>query len=367
MMVEFPNFGMKRFKPIASLRWRVAAVKMRLSGWLSLLGTDAYIRGRWFLEKEAWKQKELHLYSRGGGLGDEMLSHSILAEIKRLNPECHITFYCRHKVLFEESPWVDELVTERPPDLYKKWIQLSYDHQIPPKRPIVTLMAECVGLKLRVDHLIPPPIQISPGFRETAAQWPRPLIVIQPRASKWTPNKDWPREHWQAFLDGLLAQAPECHVLEVGFEPLGLVANGAPERFTSIAGTTQPSEYIHTISQATLFIGPPSSGMHVANSFRVPSVIIFGGYESPLSYRYPQTEALYTAVPCAPCWKTTDCPYGRKCLSAIAAEEVVKRTIRLLGRAADASGEDGYTPTGEQYPTATGSPAVLAPIQSCGA
>jgi ADP-heptose:LPS heptosyltransferase len=84
------------------------------------------------------------------------------------------------------------------------------------------------------------------------------------------------------------------------------------------------------IGQADLFVGPPSSGMHLANSYRVPSVIIYGGYESPMSYNYPQSEALYNSVVCAPCWKTTECPYARECLHGITPKDVFERMAKRL-------------------------------------
>ena len=273
-------------------------------------------------------RSRLKLFTRGGGIGDEMLSLSIIAEIKRLNPTCHITFFTRHPIISNGSKDVDVVMTTRDPD-DKEWIQLSYEHQVPPRRPIITLMAECVGMDLRVDHLAPPTVEVSEEFRNRVAALPRPLIVIQPRASKWTPNKDWPSPYWVQLLE-MIAAEDTCHVVEVGVQPIDYEPKGYPHSFTTLAGLTSVEEYIYLIGQGDLFVGPPSSGMHLANSFRVPSVIIYGGYESPMSYNYPQSEALYNAVECAPCWKTTECPYNRECLHGIAVTEVFDRMVKRL-------------------------------------
>lgn len=302
---------------------------MQIKTLVSLLGHENYLRLRWLASgNRPWKRSRLKLYTRGGGIGDEMLSLSIIAEIKRLNPKCHITFYTRHPIVSKSSKDVDEVVTSRDPK-DREWIQLSYEHQLPPKRPIITLMAECVGLDLRVDFLAPPRVEVSSEFRARVAALPRPLIVVQPKASKWTPNKDWPAPYWYELLNTVLAQET-CHVVEVGVQPVDFEPGAHSESFTSLAGQTSVAEYIYLIGQGDLFVGPPSSGMHLANSYRVPNVIIYGGYESPMSYNYPQSEALYNAVPCAPCWKTVECPYARECLHGITPHDVFDRMAKRL-------------------------------------
>jgi ADP-heptose:LPS heptosyltransferase len=76
------------------------------------------------------------------------------------------------------------------------------------------------------------------------------------------------------------------------------------------------------VAQGSVFVGPPSGGMHFANAYQVPSIIVFGGYEAPDGYDYPWVERFFTPVECAPCWLTTPCPYGWKCLHAIRPEQV---------------------------------------------
>ena len=95
-------------------------------------------------------------------------------------------------------------------------------------------------------------------------------------------------------------------------------------RFHSFAGATTLEEFAWIISQAAVFVGPSSGGMHLANAFQVRSVIIFGGYESPEGYQYPRTQAFDSAVSCAQCWLTTPCPYKLKCLTAIHPEDVFR-------------------------------------------
>jgi ADP-heptose:LPS heptosyltransferase len=171
---------------------------------------------------------------------------------------------------------------------------------------------------LESDQLDPPDVAPEPELESKIKSLSKPLIVIQPQASHWTPNKQWPTVAWIELIGKL---ATEFEVIEVGKETL-FPRHEFGARFHSFAGATTSEEFAWIIAQAAVFVGPSSGGMHVANAFGVRSVIIFGGYESPEGYHYPRLQAFDSAVPCAQCWLTTPCPYDRKCLSAIQPEDV---------------------------------------------
>ena len=86
------------------------------------------------------------------------------------------------------------------------------------------------------------------------------------------------------------------------------------------------------MSQASVFAGPTSGGMHLANAFERPSVIIIGGYEGPKGYDYPMT-TFYTAVPCAPCWLGKECPHELRCHMAIEPAQVAAAVREKLSTA----------------------------------
>jgi len=123
----------------------------------------------------------------------------------------------------------------------------------------------------------------------------------------------------------------------VGTEPV-LPAKEMGERFATLAGRTSLDDLAYVISQADLFIGPSSSGMHLASAWDVPALIIFGGYESPAGYDYANVHPLYSPVPCAPCWRQS-CPYELKCLHAIQPEMVIEQALRLLERSRSPAGQ----------------------------
>ena len=293
----------------------------RLRQWLRHRASEGTIHWRWVWPSgKPYTRKRLRLYSDGGGIGDELMCTPVFRVIRRLNPECHLTFVSRHAEFFQANPNLNA-VEPYSIDAVRDAIQLTYAPVPPaPPRPLITLMAECVGLALQTDRIDVPEVAPAPGVREKINALSRPLIVIQPQASQWTPNKQWPIEFWNELIRMLTA---EFEVVEVGKETF-FSEHEFGARFHSFAGATTMADFAWIVGRATAFVGPVSGGMHFANAFRIRSVIIFGGYESPEGYRYPLVQAFYSAVPCAQCWLTTPCPYDRKCLSAIRPEDVFR-------------------------------------------
>ncbi|MCC7054122.1 MAG: glycosyltransferase family 9 protein [Gemmatimonadaceae bacterium] len=347
------------------LGWRYRAwhdtVRDEVYSRLARRGATAFIRLRWpWPASRPFERPRLLLRAPGVGIGDNLMCTPVFREIKRRNPACHITLLTKVPDLFRENPNVDLVVSDF--DLAERQsLRLGYDHLAPrlssfagatttaavsggsadapspalhhdyahpepPPRPLIAIMAECVGMEFFDNQLDCAAPEVPASFRQRIAAIPRPYVVVQPQASAWTPNKSWPIAHWAEVVQALL---PRFAVVEVGTEPLlpGLVSD---PRFVSLAGSTSVSEFVHVIAGATLYLGPDSGGMHIANAFRVPSVVVFGGYSAPESFRYPRTVALTGPVRCAPCWLSTPCPYGVACLHRIPAAQVLAAVDALL-------------------------------------
>jgi ADP-heptose:LPS heptosyltransferase len=306
-----------------ALAWRRREARIRLYRALAARGGRFFVAARWpWPLRKPWQRHRLRLSAPGGGIGDELMCGPVFAEIKRRNPGCEITFVTRYPELFEGMPGVDRV---------ERWvkradepgIQLMYEHAVPPGRTLIELMGECVGLEMKATRLVPPPVRVSEAFEAMVRAIPSPVVALQVEASAWTPNKDWMPERWQEVARRL---ARDCTVIEVGGRPT-LDGAALGPRFRSFAGRTSVPEYARLIQAATVFAGPISSGMHLANAFGVPAVILYGGYESPSGHRYDGVTPFYTPVECAPCWLRSPCPHGKKCLDAISAD-VVEQAIR---------------------------------------
>jgi ADP-heptose:LPS heptosyltransferase len=305
---------------------RLNTLRFRRNRILGQMGPFWFINLRWpWPVRKPFQRKALRLLAPGGGLGDALMCPPIFREIKRRNPRCHITFVTYFTDLFQNSPYLDG-VEHYSKENERNAVRLEYLHLTPPPRPSISIMAECVGLRFFVNQLeaIQPPVDSE--FARRISVIPRPLIVLQTRASDWTPNKDWPASYWQELAARLTQQ---FDVIEVG-KKSAIRADDLDPRFHSYVGRTSVAELIHIISQADVFVGPPSGGMHIANASRIPSVIIYGGYEAPTGYRYDRSVDFYSPVDCAPCWLITACPYALKCMTTITPEQVFDAICRQL-------------------------------------
>lgn len=344
-----------------SVHWRFTRICAFRDTLLARLGPRFFVSLRWpWPIPKPWQRKRLLLSPSGGGIGDTLMCTPILAEIKRRNPDCQITFLTKYPALLahcSSSITIEHYTTPRA----KHATRLAYDHLIPPhndrpvahspqlapssdhlyqrepckssdypctpNRPLITVMAECVGLYFASDQLTCGIPKVSADFTKTVALLGRPLVVVQTCAGDWTPNKDWPASHWVELIGHLGSTG--LHVVEAGTQS-PLPSRYMADNFRSLVCQTTIEEFAYVISQATVFIGPVSGGMHLANAYKIPSVIIYGGYESPDGHLYRNAIALASKVPCAPCWLTTPCPYNRACLQDISPRAVYEAVLQHL-------------------------------------
>lgn len=295
---------------------------LRLRRVLSWRHPDLFMRLRWPLGRP-WQAQSLMLRAPGGGIGDEIMASIIIAEIKRKNASCKITLVSRYPALWQNVPEIDEVLPfdkENP-----QGISLGFGHMLPPPRSLPAIIGEQIGLKVEQIRLLPPRPSVSPELKATIAAIPRPRILIQPEASGFTPNKEWPRGYWEKLTRELVKSGS---VLEAGKAPFFKEDLGPA--FHSFAGKTDVAGFAYLVSQADLVICPVSGGMHLAEAYGVKSVTIFGGYELPSGHPYPGMTAFYEPVSCAPCWLDTECPHQRKCLQQITPEAVLAAALKAL-------------------------------------
>jgi ADP-heptose:LPS heptosyltransferase len=263
----------------------------------------------------------LSTYSVAGGLGDELMIWGVLQSFAARRPSARVTFHSRFAEVLKQVPSTIQVIPYDAGNLPKGSTGLGYVGKT--QQSINEQMASRLGL---VPDKYPIPLPSFPtgtpgGQYPTAGR----IIVIQPVASAWTPNKQWPLAYWTKLVESL---PPDVTVVELGQSSFFTTPPRHPH-FVSIAGSTSVSAYLAAISHATVFVGPPSSGMHVAHAYGVPSVIVVGGYEAPV-YPYPLAIQLHTNVPCSPCWLCSACPYDRACLRKITPEVVLDAVLTQL-------------------------------------
>ncbi len=272
------------------------------------------------------RQTKLDL-ARQKAMGDVLLCTPALRELKRKNPGCFIRFFTDFVPLLRGLPYIDEVhpIEEAPAGVR----QMGYEGYTPPRGHLARIIGDQLGVEvtdIRPDCVIQP--KLVRNFRALLDNFPKPHVLILRRASAWTPNKDWPQVYWDFVVESL---SQSSTVIEIG-SVLGGAAAGTGS-YLDLRQKTSVEQLAALISIADLYIGPVSGPMHIAAATRTPSVVIYGGYESPLGYSgYEQLTqiSLHSPLPCAPCWRTDECPYERKCLTMIEPTQVLESARRLL-------------------------------------
>lgn len=273
-----------------------------------------------------WRRASLDVVN-DGGIGDVVMCTPGLRELKRRNPHCKLRFYSKFSSLVRGLPYIDAALPydDRPTVA----TYMVYIDAIPPRARIIALLGDKLGLRVtdeRVDCVIDP--MLVARYQQQWEGLPSPRVTVLRRASRWTPNKDWSDASWNDLIGRLARQAT---VVEIG-ERHGTASMGGLENYVDLRGRTSVDELAAVVAAADLHVGPISGPTHIAAAAGRRSVVIYGGFEDPSCSAYDRNVALYTQMPCAPCWLREPCPYDRKCLSAISVGTVEDAVWGLWAR-----------------------------------
>ena len=237
--------------------------------------------------------------------------YSGIAGIEAKNPTNYVRFYTNFPTLVRGLPYIDEVLPYK--DMPKGFIPLQYEDAIPLRAHFARVIGDNLGLNVRdvrPDCVID--FEIVKRFRELWHSLPRPHIVVQRRASQWTPNKQWPENYWLELINVLSKKAG---VIEIGSEMSD--PHISSKNYIDLRAQTSLEELVAAVAAADALVGPPSGPIHIAAAAGIPAVEIIGGYEHPTNSFYNGNATLYTALACAPCWLREPCPYNLKCLKMI--------------------------------------------------
>lgn len=271
------------------------------------------------------RKKEIFI-SRPSALGDVLMCTPALREFKKQNPDIKIHFFTNYEQLVRGLPYIDEVHSydKRPWD----GIEFKYEDSIPPMRHITEIFAD--QLNIEVTDVLPDCILPKREMEIISSRFytlPRPWFVINRTAGPWTPNKDWDNNYWDRLISCLLNLGS---VFELG---MGSVSRALPRpNYINLVGKTSLSEMIALIASADVNMGPVSGPIHIAAAVKVPSVVIYGGYELASCSEYPLNINLTTPLDCSPCWLRSPCPIGKQCLSAIGPEQVLESVEKILNQ-----------------------------------
>lgn len=271
--------------------------------------------------KHALETGPCNVFSKAGGLGDELMAVSAIQAAVCAQPQLEVVFYTRFLNLFQGLAGPKSVVALDAKTLPDHALALTYT--IKQDRSVNEQMAQQLGA-----YNGPNPIDLPSRELELPANWPsncKPIILIQPCASGWTPNKQWPLGYWRRLVESMPS---EWTVVEVGKDNALDPAPSHPG-WISLVGKTTLLEYVSCFREATIFVGPVSSGMHLAHAYKLPSVIVIGGYEAA-HFPYPLAIQFGTKLPCAPCGLRSPCPYDLRCLKEIKPDSVLEAIFDRL-------------------------------------
>jgi len=168
------------------------------------------------------------------------------------------------------------------------------------------------------------------GNHETFLTKSSPIVGINPGASYGEAKRWYPEEFAEVgaklskHYDILIFGGPNEEDIAKDIESI-LVEKGV-SNYQNLAGKTSISELVKHISNLDLFITGDSGPMHLAASFQVPTVAIFGPTRDDETSQWMNEKSIIVKknIKCQPCMQRT-CPLQHhNCMSLIKAADVLE-------------------------------------------
>ena len=180
--------------------------------------------------------------------------------------------------------------------------------------------------------------QESATLRTLGVDLSKPLVGISSSAA-YGSAKEWPPERFREFISRLQQEKSpgQVEILLFGSgkerEKISkIAARGNGNHIYNLAGQLSLRQTIVAISFCRLFISNDSGLMHIASSFNLPLIVLFGPTSphktGPL---HKNSRVLYHPTACAPCLYR-DCPLNHDnhaCMNAITVDEVLDAARQL--------------------------------------
>lgn len=154
-------------------------------------------------------------------------------------------------------------------------------------------------------------------------------VGINPGASYGSAKRWYPEEF--AKVAKVLSSSYDIHIfggsneIDIANEIENYLIKSNVKNVKNFAGKTSINEVIDKISELDLFITGDSGPMHIAASFKIPTICIFGPTKHEESSQWMNEKSIIIKknLGCQPCMKRT-CPFGHHdCMKLIKAHEVL--------------------------------------------
>jgi len=281
----------------------------------------------------------------GFALGDDLLCTAVLRELRRRGRD-GLLMVSDHRELFignQDPAYVRPLWARYYRDgstvsICRRFVRIwggeftrpeyappdGNDGRRVPSRHVIAEMCAKVGITGSVS--IRPYLTLSEE-EKSPATWASDHVVIQSSglaARHSARNKEWYTERLQEVVDALRG--------ELKFIQLGSAQDPPLRNVRDLRGATTARGSAAILYHARLLVGLEGFLMHLARAVECPSVIIFGGRAKPQQLGYICNLNLYSAVPCAPCWRSNTCDFDRRCMRDISVTDVVSAIRQMMER-----------------------------------
>jgi len=285
------------------------------------------------------------VYRRLGGIGDVIMSTTMLKHIKRLLPNCHLVYATDLTTgggvladCVRNNPFIDELVdfrniTARDYDLFTDitatGLSLEKSGKFPPNR--IELFASQIGLDISSDPL---PVYI---VTEDEQEWAQKRVeeycvpakreevtVVGIQIQSNDHRRSWPADHSEALIT-LLTKDPKFRVIAFTWnddkrwhKPQTYVC-GESLRYTAAL-----------VNECDVIVCPDSGILHLAGAMQKKIVSLFGSVppQSRINF-YQNATAITAGLPCC-CWYSNKCGNKITCMQEIKPEVVYGAVINKL-------------------------------------
>ncbi len=197
----------------------------------------------------------------------------------------------------------------------------------------------------------PPPIQFGEDERDAVRQRldriagrsiGRPIVLLNPNASDLLPLRRWPTERFIELGRRILAARGDVTVVITGAPnersaALEITRAIDPLRAICMAGETTLRELLVLYTLADVLVTNDSGPAHFAALTPIHVICLFGP-ETPVLYGplTPRCDSVTAGLACSPCvnvFNHRDSPCtDNACMQAISVDEILERTLRVLGR-----------------------------------
>ncbi|RFC48142.1 MAG: ADP-heptose:LPS heptosyltransferase [Verrucomicrobia bacterium] len=287
--------------------------------------------GRWLASRPGLMASlgwPITIVDQFGTPGDTILTALICQVLKTHYPRLRVHCRTPNPVLLQEDPNIEMLNGP------ETWVEVNFHY------------LDLIGSKDGVRNLLEPTLgrlgvytyqyQSRVFLTEDELSWAReklsqvlaekPLVTINVQSREQI--KVWSLDRWCE----LVRRISKCATVV----QLGGTDEPQFAEVVRLAGALSMRQSMAILAQASVHVGPVSFLMHAANGLDVPSVIIFGGRETPSNSGYDGNINLYSKMSCSPCWlhdsRGDRCPHSLACMEAITVEEVEQGILKLLSR-----------------------------------